>query len=63
MRTLPMGSGVGYFDNQNATMPINIGKVENIGHELTINWNDKVRGLQIWNRYHWHTFNQNKVID
>ena len=61
-RTLPMGAGLGYYDNQNATMPINIGKVQNIGHEFTINWNDKIRdfkysvGLNV-------SFNKNKVLD
>ena len=56
-----MGS-LSYYDNQNATMPINIGKVQNIGHEFTINWNDKIRdfkysvGLNV-------SFNKNKVLD
>ena len=59
-RTLPMGAGLGYYDNQNATMPINIGKVQNIGHEVTINWNDKVRDFQYGVGVNM-SFNRNKV--
>lgn len=61
-RTLPMGSGVGYFDNQNSTMPINIGKVENIGHEITIHWHDKIRDFKYGIGIN-ATFNENKVIN
>lgn len=60
--TLPMGSGVGYYDSQNTTMPINIGKVQNIGHEFTLNWNDKVRDFSYAIGIN-ASFNENKVID
>lgn len=60
--TLPMGSGVGYYDSQNTTMPINIGKVQNIGHEFTINWNDKIRDFKYGIGIN-ASFNENKVID
>lgn len=60
--TLPMGSGVGYYDSQNTTMPINIGEVQNIGHEFTINWNDKIRNFKYGIGIN-ASFNENKVID
>lgn len=60
--TLPMGSGVGYYDSQNTTMPINIGEVQNIGHEFTVNWNDKIRNFKYGIGIN-ASFNENKVID
>lgn len=60
--TLPMGSGVGYYDSQNTTMPINIGEVQNIGHEFTVNWNDKIRDFKYGIGIN-ASFNENKVID
>lgn len=66
-RIVPLASGIGYYPNQTAIsdpatrQPINIGQVENIGHELTLIWNDKSGD------FHYTiggnvSFNQNKVI-
>lgn len=61
-RTLPMGAGVGYYDDENPTMPVNIGKVQNTGHEVTINWNDDVNGFEYGVGLNM-SFNKNKVLD
>lgn len=40
-KVVPLGSGINwYHDGATNTMPINIGKVSNIGHEFTLNWRD-----------------------
>lgn len=40
-RIVPLASGIGYYTDMNTKMPINIGKVENIGHEISVTWNDR----------------------
>ncbi len=60
-RVVPLASGIGYYTDINNTMPINIGQVENIGHEFTLNWGDKSGDF----RYSVGgniSFNENKVI-
>ncbi|MCD8182465.1 MAG: SusC/RagA family TonB-linked outer membrane protein [Bacteroides sp.] len=60
-RVVSMASGIGYCTDINTKMPVNIGKVENIGHELSITWTDHKAG---WNySVGFNTsFNRNKVI-
>lgn len=42
-RVVPLGSGINwYHEGATNTMPINIGRVSNIGHEFTLNWNHRV---------------------
>lgn len=42
-KVVPLGSGINwYYEGATNTMPINIGKVSNIGHEFTINWRHNV---------------------
>ena len=60
-RLVPLASGIGYYTDINNTMPINIGQVQNIGHEFTLTWSDKKGD------FHYTvggniSFNQNKVI-
>lgn len=40
-RVVPLASGIGYYTDINTKMPINIGQVQNIGHEFTLTWNEK----------------------
>jgi TonB-linked SusC/RagA family outer membrane protein len=39
---VPLAGGMGYYTDYNNTMPINVGKVENYGHEFSINWIDHI---------------------
>lgn len=42
-KVVPLGSGINwYYSGSTNTMPINIGRVSNIGHEFTINWKQNV---------------------
>lgn len=42
-KVVPLGSGINwYHEGATNTMPINIGKVSNIGHEFTVNWRHSV---------------------
>ena len=66
-RIVPLASGIGYYSNQSAIsdpatkMPINIGQVENIGHEFTLTWSDK-KGDFRYTLGGNLSFNENKVI-
>lgn len=43
-KVVPLASGINwYYDGSTNTMPINIGRVSNIGHEFTLNWRHNVR--------------------
>lgn len=60
-KVVPLGSGINwYYDGSTNTMPINIGRVSNIGHEITLNWQDRVAdfnysvGLNV-------SFNRNEI--
>ena len=45
-KVVPLGSGINwYHEGATNTMPINIGKVSNIGHEFTVNWRHNVGEL------------------
>ena len=40
-KVVPLASGINwYYDGATNTMPINIGRVSNTGHEFTVNWRD-----------------------
>jgi len=42
-KIVPLGSGINwYHSGATNTMPINIGRVSNIGHEFTINWKHRI---------------------
>jgi len=60
-RLVPLASGIGYYTNINNTMPINIGQVENIGHEFTLTWSDR-KGDFRYTVGGNLSFNENKVI-
>lgn len=60
-KVVPLASGINwYYDGATNTMPINIGRVSNIGHELAVSWRDQVRdfsysvGLNV-------SFNKNEI--
>ncbi|MDR2058150.1 MAG: TonB-dependent receptor [Dysgonamonadaceae bacterium] len=61
-RTVPLGGGIGYYTSINTTMPINIGQVENMGHELTLTWNDRLKDFN-YSISGNISFNKNKVIE
>ena len=43
-KVVPLGAGINwYYDGATNTMPINIGRVSNIGHEFALHWTDNVR--------------------
>jgi len=60
-RIVPLASGIGYYTDINTKMPINIGQVENIGHEFTLNWNDKKGDFKYAIGGNM-SFNENKVV-
>lgn len=60
-RLVPLASGIGYYTDLNNTMPINIGQVENIGHEFTLSWSDR-KGKFNYSIGGNVSFNENKVI-
>ncbi len=42
-KVVPLGSGINwYYDGATNTMPINIGRVSNVGHEFTLNWRHNI---------------------
>lgn len=42
-KVVPYASGINYYhEGASNTMPINIGRVGNVGHEFAINWNDNI---------------------
>lgn len=59
---VPLAGGMGYYTDYNNKMPINIGKVENYGHEFSINWTDKVADFNYSVGFN-AAFNTNKVLE
>ena len=60
-KVVPLGSGINWY-HEGATnlMPINIGRVSNIGHEVTINWRHRVSDFN-YNVGFNMSFNKNEV--
>ncbi|MDE7119641.1 MAG: TonB-dependent receptor, partial [Muribaculaceae bacterium] len=62
-KVVPFASGINYYhEGATNTMPINIGKVSNIGHEFAVSWQQRVG-----NDFHYNvgfnaSFNRNKVV-
>ena len=61
-RVVPLASGIGYYTSVDTQMPINIGKVSNKGHELTISWKDHVKDFNYTVGFN-ASFNRNKVLE
>ena len=62
-KVVPYASGINYYhEGATNTMPINIGKVSNIGHELTISWQHYVSDFRYQVGFN-ASFNKNKVIE
>lgn len=61
-RVVPLAGGVPEYTGIESKMPINIGKVSNKGHELTITWKDNFRGLNYSIGFN-ASFNRNKVLN
>lgn len=59
--SIPLTSGIGTYGNNNTRMPINIGKVENIGSEIAVDWQDRRGGWEYGIGFN-ASFNRNKVI-
>ncbi len=60
-RVVPLGSGINwYYDGATNTMPINIGKVSNIGHEFSINWQHNINDFNYGVNFN-VSFNKNTV--
>lgn len=60
-RVVPFASGINwYYEGATNTMPINIGKVSNIGHEVTLSWRQTVRDF-VYNVGVNMSFNKNEV--
>jgi len=58
---VPLASGIGYYTSINTEMPINLGQVQNIGHEFSLSWSDRKDGFKYTVSGN-VSFNQNKVI-
>ncbi len=61
-RKMPYASGIGNYWNGQPSMPVNVGKVQNIGHELTINWIDRVADFNYSVGFN-ASWNSNKILD
>lgn len=60
-RVVPLASGINwYHEGAFTTMPINIGKVSNIGHEISIGWRQSIAGVS-YNVGFNASFNRNEV--
>lgn len=60
-RVVPLASGINwYYEGAFNTMPINIGKVSNIGHEIAISWRQTIRDF-VYNVGFNASFNHNEV--
>lgn len=60
-RVVPLASGINwYYEDAYTTMPINIGKVSNVGHEISINWKQNVSGFNYGVGFN-ASFNRNTV--
>lgn len=63
-KVVPMGAGINYYhEGSTMTMPINIGKVSNIGHEIAISWQQRVGSDFHYNVGFNASFNKNKVVE
>lgn len=59
-RVVPLAGGTSWYTDIQNTMPINIGKVSNIGHEFAINWKQSIAGLNYSVGFN-ASFNKNEV--
>ena len=60
-RVVPYASGINYYhEGATNTMPINIGRVSNIGHEIAINWTQRLNDFNYSVGFN-ASFNSNKV--
>ncbi|MDE5634628.1 MAG: TonB-dependent receptor, partial [Muribaculaceae bacterium] len=60
-RVVPLASGINWYGEAAVnTMPINIGKVSNIGHEFSVNYRDNFGGLTLGVGFN-ASFNKNTV--
>lgn len=59
--SIPLTSGIGTYGNNNTRVPINIGKVQNIGSEIAIDWQNRQGEWQYGIGVN-ASFNRNKVI-
>lgn len=60
-KVVPFASGINYYhEGATNTMPINIGKVSNIGHEITISWQQRLGDFH-YNVGFNASFNKNEV--
>jgi TonB-linked SusC/RagA family outer membrane protein len=59
---VPLASGIGYYTSIYTQMPVNLGQVQNIGHEITLSWNDRKGGFNYTISGN-VSFNANKVIN
>lgn len=62
-KVVPLASGINYYhEGATNTMPINIGKVSNIGHEFSVTWQQRVGDFR-YNVGFNASFNRNKVVE
>lgn len=60
-KVVPYASGINYYhEGATNTMPINIGRVSNIGHEIAINWTQRLNDFNYSGGFN-ASFNSNKV--
>lgn len=60
-RVVPLASGINwYYEGAFNTMPINIGKVSNIGHEISVSWRQTIKDFT-YNVGFNASFNKNEV--
>ena len=60
-KVVPYASGINYYhEGATNTMPINIGRVSNIGHEIAINWTQRLNNFNYSVGFN-ASFNSNKV--
>lgn len=60
-KVVPYASGINYYhEGATSTMPINIGRVSNIGHEIAINWTQRLNDFNYSVGFN-ASFNSNKV--
>ena len=62
-KVVPLASGINYYhEGATNTMPINIGKVSNVGHEFSVTWQQRVGEFR-YNVGFNASFNHNKVVE
>lgn len=60
-KVVPYASGINYYhEGATNTMPINIGRVSNIGHEIAVNWTQRLNDFNYSVGFN-ASFNSNKV--